>query len=77
MMWKTRTRTKIMTIALIMVAIWVSVVVGAWAVKGTTGAPEMVVALLATGGVSFCTFLWSIMRENIRGGRKDDKHDQH
>jgi hypothetical protein len=75
-MWKTRTRTKIMTIALILIAIWVSVIVWAWATKGRDGAPEMVGALLAGGGLSFMTFLWTIMRENTRGGGKGDKHDQ-
>jgi hypothetical protein len=76
-MWKTRTRTKIMTIALLLIAIWVSVVVIAWAVKGQPGAPEMVIALLSTGGVSFCTFLWTIMTENkhLKGTKGNERHE--
>jgi hypothetical protein len=71
-MWKTRTRTKIMTVALILIAIWVSVIVWAWALGDKNDAPAMIGALLATGGLSFMTFLWSIMRENTRGGGKNE-----
>jgi hypothetical protein len=54
-----------MTIALILIAIWVSVIIWAWAFKEKNDAPAMVGALLATGGLSFMTFLWSIMKENV------------
>lgn len=67
MLWKTRTRTKIMTVALILIAIWVSVVVWAWATQDKKDAPAMVGALLASGGLSFMTFLYTIMKENGRG----------
>lgn len=66
MLWKTRTRSKIMIIALVLIAIWTSVIIYAWAVSIKPSAPAMLMTLLGTGGLSFMTFLWSIMHENIK-----------
>jgi hypothetical protein len=60
-----------MTIALILIGIWVSVVVWAWAAKEKNDAPQMIGALLAGGGLSFIAFLWSIMKENTHEKERD------
>jgi hypothetical protein len=68
MLWKTRTRTKIMTIALVLVGLWSNLVIWAWAFKDKDDAPEMLGVILGAGGLSFITFLWTIMNENNKRG---------
>lgn len=68
-MWKTRTRTKIMTIALIQLDIWLNAAIYAWMFMGKTDAINMILALLGTGTLSFMTFLYTIMKENGGGSK--------
>lgn len=70
MIWKTRTRTKIMTTLLIYIGILLGCIIGTWMFTDKADAPKMVVALLATGGGVFMMHLWTIMKENT--GRKKD-----
>lgn len=69
-MWKTRTRTKIMSFALIQLDLWLNIAIYAWFVQKRTDAPTMILALLGAGTLSFMTFLYTIMKEN--GGIKKD-----
>jgi hypothetical protein len=59
-----------MTIALIFIAVWVSAIIIAWCVYDRHEAPEMLQAILLTGGLSFITFLWTVMTENRHDNQK-------
>ncbi len=69
MIWKTRTRSKIMIIALLFVAAWASVVVIAWATKPKHDGPAMLGVVLGSAMLALLNFLWSIVKENGQQGR--------
>jgi hypothetical protein len=69
-----------MIIALVLIAIWTSIIIVTWALHPKPNAPAMLMTLLGTGGLSFMTFLWTVMKENgdkLKAGKeiKDDPKD--
>lgn len=64
MLWKARTRTKIMTVALLWVGVLATGIVAAWIIHPRPNAPAMLGVLLGGGGLSFMVYLYTIMKEN-------------